>query len=448
MKQNITEAECKRLIEYRRFIYSEVLSQRRDSQFELIDALLGIGPVNSFPELSESSAFRRQWESVYSAVEDGRQQTERLFAFSAQQVPNTGICVFALDVSAWRRLEAVTMADRQYIHQATTSIKGGDVSVGYPYSWLEYVPHAHTSWTWPVHVGRVPSIQTLPGYGAEQIKALCRQRASYLNKLDIIAADGGYGNARFLRLVKDQPCGVVVRLRRDRTLRGRPDRQHTRQTKHGARFDFKDAQTWPPPDEDLHLDRTSHYGQVRIRRWRHWHDVADATTEFDVLRIDTHLEYAQPCEPLWLAWQAPSVPAPIPVSTVEIWLAYDRRGVIESSFRFRKQALMWTTPRFSLPDAGDCWTRLIFIALCQLALARPIVEDRPRPWQPPQPRLALTPARVQRGFANLVAEIGSPAHAPKLRGCPSGWPTGRPRTPKPHFDVVKKRRPRYSRLKT
>ena len=237
-----------------------------------------------------------------------------------------------------------------------------------------------------------------------------------------------------------------VRLRRDRTLRGRPDRQPTRQTKHGARFDFKDAQTWPPPDEDLHLDRTSHDGQVRIRRWRQWHDVADATTEFDVLRIDTHLEHAQPREPLWLAWQAPSVPAPI--STLEIWLAYDRRGVIEFSFRFRKQALMWTAPHFSLTDAGDCWTRLIFIALCQLALARPVVEDRPRPWQSPQPRQALTPARVQRGFANLVAEIGSPARAPKLRGCPPGWPSGRPRTPKPHFEVVKKRRPRYSRLKT
>ena len=448
MKQNLTQEQCNTLIAYQKFVYSQVFTQRRDSQFELMDAMLGLGPVSSFPELSESSAFRRKWESVYSAVEDGRQKTDVLFKHSAQTAPHNGICVFALDVSAWRRMEADTMPDRQYVHQGSQAINGGDVTVGYPYSWLEYVPQAHRSWTMPVSVGRVPSSQTQQAYGAEQVKSLCEQRAGYTDKLDIIAADGSYGNFRFLSLVKDQRCGVVARLRKDRKLRGRPDPAHKRQTKHGAIFDFKDRQTWPTPDDHIDMDNILNYGKVRIRRWNHWHDVGDASTEFDVLLIETHLERDKPCEPYWLAWQAPLVATSVQASTRDIWEAYDKRGAIEPSFRFRKQTLLWTTPQFSLPEAGDRWTILIFTALLQLALARPLIEDRPRPWHPPQPPEALTPRRVQLGFANLASEIGTPACAPKTRGIPPGWPKGRPRAPRSRFDVVKKQPQSYSRVKT
>lgn len=448
MKQNLTSDQSSALIDYRTFVYSQVLTYRRDVQFELMDALLGMGGVISYPELSESSAFRRKWESVYSAVEDGRQRTEELFKHSAKTAPHTGICVFALDVSAWRRLDAETMEDRQYVHQGTQAINGGDVTVGYPYSWLEYVPKSHQSWTTPISVGRVPSSQTQQAYGAEQIKKLCAERSRYTDKLDIIAADGSYGNSRFLTLVKDQPCGVVVRLRKDRKLRGRPDPTNKHQTKHGATFDFKDAQTWSKPDDQIEIDSHPNYGTVRIRRWNHWHDEDDSSTEFDVLLIETHLERAKPCEPFWLAWQAPAVVTSVQASTRDIWEAYDKRGAIESSFRFRKQTLIWTMPQFSIPEAGDRWTVLVFVALQQLALARPLVEDRPRPWHTPLPLQALTPRRVQIGFANLASQIGTPARPPKTRGIPPGWPKGRPRTPHPRFDVVKKQPASNSRVKT
>ena len=60
MKQNLTSEQSKALINYREFVYSQVLTHRRASQFELMDALLGMGAVSSYPELSESSAFRRK----------------------------------------------------------------------------------------------------------------------------------------------------------------------------------------------------------------------------------------------------------------------------------------------------------------------------------------------------------------------------------------------------
>ena len=284
--------------------------------------------------------------------------------------------------------------------------------------------------------------------GPSKSKHCVIQRSGYPDKLDIIAADGSYGNSRFLTLVKDQPCGVVVRLRKDRKLCGRPDPTNKHQTKHGAIFDFKDAQTWPKPDDQIEIDSHPHYGRVRIKRWNHWHDVSDSSTEFDVLMIETHLERDKPREPYWLAWQAPRVTLSVQASTRDIWEAYDHRGAIEPSFRFRKQTLLWTMPQFSLPDAGDRWTVLVFVALQQLALARPLVEDRPRPWHTPLPLQALTPRRVQLGFANLASQIGTPARPPKTRGIPPGWLKGRLRTRHPRFDVVKKQPATYARVKT
>jgi hypothetical protein len=68
-----TMEQFNKLIEFRQAIYDHGLIRAKDAQFELVDALLLSPPVRSFPELSLSPVFRRQWPSVYAAVEDGRQ---------------------------------------------------------------------------------------------------------------------------------------------------------------------------------------------------------------------------------------------------------------------------------------------------------------------------------------------------------------------------------------
>jgi hypothetical protein len=50
----------------------------------------------------------------------------------------------------------------------------------------------------------------------------CASSGSFSEALDIIAADGKYLNAGFLRSVKGLRCGVVARLRCDRVLFGLP----------------------------------------------------------------------------------------------------------------------------------------------------------------------------------------------------------------------------------
>ena len=86
-----------KLIEFRQTIYDHALTRVRDAQFELVDALLLSAPIHTFPELSCSPVFRRQWYSAYTAVEDGRQDREWLERYLAQQLPADGCLVFSLD---------------------------------------------------------------------------------------------------------------------------------------------------------------------------------------------------------------------------------------------------------------------------------------------------------------------------------------------------------------
>lgn len=121
-----------------------------------------------------------------------------------------------------------------YNHQGRSDVKGGTITIGYPYSLLEWCAEPHSSWSLPVDVRRVPSTQTAQEVGAEQIQSLAQAREDFLEALDIIAADGKYGNAGFLRRVKGLRCGILARLRCDRVLyepppppsekKGRPSR--------------------------------------------------------------------------------------------------------------------------------------------------------------------------------------------------------------------------------
>lgn len=449
MKDHNSPTSLEPLRQFRQLIYDHVLTGRRDSQFEVLDALLMHGPVSSYVELSQTPEMLRGWSSLYTAMDDGTQDSAWLFDYAARHAPHEGLCVWALDCSAWPHPDAETMEGLGYVHQATHAVNGGDVTIGYNYSWLSYVPEARRSWTLPAQVGRVPSDQDALTYGAHQVQQLCHVRQNYSNKVDIIAGDGNYGTCRFLSQVWDQPCGVVARLRRDRALRRRPDPARPRQKIHGPRFEFKCPDTWPTPDEDVTLT-DARYGQVRLRRWNALHDVCDAATEFDVLRVDTHLERSLPPDPDWLMWHAPpTVPPGYCLDAPTIWRAFDQRWPIEPSLRFCKQALMWTTPHFAIPQADDRWTIIVFLALWLLALARPVIADCPRPWHqrltPGGALRPLTPRRVQLGFAALVVAIGSPVRVPQTRGFAPGWPRGKRRTPRPCFPVVKKAPRTYAR---
>ena len=407
---------------------------------ETLDAICLTGAPTSFPMLSLSNLFQRKWPSLYKGVERGTLETKWLSRQLIEQIPHEGVQYYSLDGSAWPRPSARTMDDRQYVYHPTAAVNGGSVCVGYPYSLLDWVPEAHQSWSLSVSVERISSQMTASEMGIKQIKELSEHRTCLQNVLDIVAADAKYGNAEFLRPLQGQHCGIVVRMRKDRVLHFTPEqprkRKRGRPRIHGERFAFKDPETWVTPDEITEFEDPK-MGLVKLERWNDLHGKNDTDVSFDVVRASIHLEKDKPPKPIWLAWLAPVfIPAHLTVDSNLIWQAYRHRWPVEPGIRFRKQRLGWTTPQFQHKETCDRWSWLIALAVWLLFLSRPIVEDQPLPWQKPQTQ--LTPQRVQQSLPLIFAQFGSPTRPPKTRGKSPGWQLGRPRTPKPRFNVVKK----------
>jgi hypothetical protein len=390
--------------------------------------------------LSQAEQFSRKWPSLYAAVEDGRLNEVWLRNYLAQQVPQRGICYFALDGSPWLRPRAKTLDDRQYVFQASSDVNGGTIAIGYPYSSLDWVAAPHSSWALPIDERRVGSSQTAQEVGALQITDLAKARAELIETLDIVACDGKYGNAGFLRTGQGKRCGIVARLRCDRVLYGPPPprepKQRGRNKRHGQRFAVKQPETWGDPDEVSELE-DPYWGKVRLERWHNRHENNCADVPYYVVRDSVHREREKPPAALWLAWLPPQhISNGLTITVQTIWRAYEARWPIEPGLHFRKATLGWTTPRFQSKEAGDRWTWLTALATWMIFLARTIVADAPLPWQKAQQR--LTPQRVQQSIRPIFALIGTPARPPKRRGIPPGWPKGKRRTTKPRYPVVKK----------
>ena len=439
-KQETTQEHINKIIEFRQLIHAHGFGKQSDALSEVLDAICLTGTLSSFPILSQSKRFQRQWHSLYKALERGTLDDEWLSRHLAQQVPEQGVQYYSLDGSAWPRPRARTMDDRQYIYHPTAAVHGGSICIGYPYSLLDWVPDAHRSWSLCISVKRIPSQMTAGEMGIAQVKELSQNRAALGRVLDIVAADGKYGNAKFLRPLQKQRCGIVVRLRKDRVLYQAPQQPKKRKRGHprvhGKRFAFKEPETWDARAEVISFEHAK-LGQVKLERWNNLHGKNDADVPMDLLRASIHLEREKPPKPIWLAWQPPaSIPSNLDVNAQTIWQAYLHRWPVEPGIRFRKQRLGWTTPQFQHKETGDRWSWLVALAVWLLFLARPIVADQPLPWQKPQSK--LSPQRVQQALPLIFAQFGSPARKPKMRGKPPGWPRGKRRTPKQRFKVVKK----------
>jgi hypothetical protein len=427
-----------KLTEFRQAVYDHGLTRFADAQFDLMDALLLSPPIRSFPELSLSQAFRRQWHSAYAAIKEGAQDREWLEHFFIQQIPTQGPQMFSLDGTSWLQPAAKTMPDRQFVYSPTKMLNSRSIGIGQSYSVLAWAPERHSSWAPSLSVRRVPSEQTDVEVGVEQVKLLCRKRSEEMKQdLHLIVADAKYGNHHFLRPLKEEPCGTLVRLYRNRVLYGEPGPYsgRGRPRVHGHRFAFKEPETWGEPDAVMEQD-DERWGKVRFRRWDHLHAHQEASTTFSVILVETHLEREKSNRPFWLGYQPPPGQEPGDQCLTVLWYGYQYRWPVEPSIRFRKQYLYWTLPRFQTLERCDRWTMLVTLAQWQLFLAREVVRDERLPWQPAQEN--LTPERVLQSLGGLFRQIDTPAQPPQRRGKSPGWPKGRPRTRKKRHRVVKK----------
>jgi hypothetical protein len=116
-KISLTMTTIDQLKQFRQGVYT-ILGNAKDALFDLMDAVLVTRSVYSFVELSLSPVFRRQWSSIYEALSDSKPPREALMRLYIEQLPQTEQIVLAGDHTAWPRLEARTLKERTYEHQA------------------------------------------------------------------------------------------------------------------------------------------------------------------------------------------------------------------------------------------------------------------------------------------------------------------------------------------
>lgn len=431
--------------------FYQSLTARADALFELTDAALcAEGPITSLVELSLATEHRRGHGSLYDGLNQGRIDINRFRTVLARQaIPRSdeGRIVLAIDVSHWLRPDANTSPERLFCHTYCRGKGQAQMIPGWPYSFVAALEPGRTSWTAMLDVMRVRPDDDHTDLAATQLRTVVTGliTAGHWRTGDPeiwIIGDSGYDGPRLAFLLADLPVRILVRLRSDRVLRfPAPSRQpgtRGRSTRHGARFEFTNPQTWPTPAHTTITD-TSRYGAAHARSWDRLHTkltrvgawvgheellpIVDGT----VIRLQVErLPGTSTPKPLWLWYSATDHDAATTADQVDrLWQMFLRRFDLEHTFRFLKQTLGWTKPRIRTGEVADRWTWLMVAAYTQLRLARHVVEDQRRPWErKPATPARLSPARVRRGFRAVRPATALPASAPKFSRPGPGRPAG------------------------
>jgi len=414
-----------KLIQFRQAAYA-LLGNARDALFELTDAVIQLRQIQSFVELSCAPAFRRKWSSVYEALQDGRPDRAGLLQLYLQQIQPVERLLLAGDHTAWPRLWADSLAERSYQHQPTPIPGRRPVTIGHGYATLAVIPEAHSSWALPLLHERITHQKPVET-AARQLRQVCQ----HLTERPLSVWDSEYGCAAFLRTTAEVPADKLIRLRTNLCLEGppKPYRGRGRYPKHGIKFNFKDPSTWWRPDQIVEYNDPE-FGALVVRLWRGLRFKQALDCRMLVAQVERLQASGSRRKPriLWFAWVGEEPPE-------QWWSLYARRYPIDHWYRFAKKRLHWVLPMFATPQQCERWSDLMPFLTWELWLARSAVQDSPLPWQKVQ--IKLSPGRVCQGMQNILVAIGTPTQVCKPRGKSPGWPTGRPRTPRQRYDLVR-----------
>lgn len=420
--------------EFRHAVYG-CFQQAGDALFNTVDALLTEDRARSFPELSLSPHFVRQWPSLYEAFEDGKIDEPRLCqVFSTFRPPLEAgqDCWVGIDVSGIARPDAVTFADRsaQPVHNLLACEK--PVTFGWQFSTAVVLPQMPGSWTYALDQQRVSTETTAAQVALAQMQRL----VPLLPRNPLFVLDRGYDSTWLWCQCSGLPHkGTLIRLKGNRCFY-RPAPAPT--GKKGA--PRKDGDKLRPDDPTTHTNPDGQWeGEdaqgrlVRLHWWVHLHVKGARYLDLTVMRVERPHATNKERDPRvsWFVWIGdPQADLP------QIGVRYVLRLSQEHGYRFDKQALLWDKPRLRTPAQFERWTHLVAIAHNHLVLARDLVEAELRPWEHTQ-RIP-TPQQVRRGMGKLLPLLGTPARSPQPRGKSPGRAKGAKIGKAKRFSVVRK----------
>jgi len=438
------------LRDFREQFYASALGHRKDSLFELLEAVLCASGPESLVRLSLAAPFQRSWSSTCDALSDGSldaTRLRRLFVRSLPTLPADRRELWVIDGTTWPRPSAATSPERTYCHRVATGIPQDGVVPGWEYQWLVGVPEEQGSWVLPLDVRRRrPDSASPTALALEQVHAALVARstdgsangAGRVAPRPLVVFDSGYDPAQLAGSEETTQADFLVRLARNRVCYRAPGPRSGRRgapRKHGRVFRLSDPATHGEPDRRATMEDPE-YGQIEVVAWTGLHTRRAADAPFTVIRVQVeHLpRRKEPPAPMWLAW----IGEHLPENLLLFWRWYCRRFTVEHGFRFAKRAVGWTTIRPRSPEAADRWSWLVAALFWQLWLARPLVADARLPWERPLPPERLSPGRVRRAFPGLFARLGSPARAAKPRGKSPGRRLGEKSGRRTRYPVVRR----------
>jgi hypothetical protein len=428
------------LITLRRELYETILGHRKDSAFELVEAVLCAAGPESLVRLSLAPAFRRGWASAPDALADGTLDAaalRALFVATLPRPPASQRPLWVIDGSTWPRPSAITSPERSYGHRIAAGIPQDGVVPSWEYQWLVAVPEPTGSWVLPLDIARrSPTSPSPTALALRQVREV-QQAYPATAPRPLTVLDSGYDPAQLASATERERTDFLVRLAKHRVFYRTPGSYRGRGAprKHGAVFKLKDPATQHEPDRQTSLVDPD-YGQVSVAAWTELHVRKAPQAPVTVVRVQVERlpRRAKPPAPLWLAWIGKELPGDL----LDLWRWYVRRFPVEHGFRFGKRSLGWTTIRPRAPEAADRWSWLVAVVFWQLWLARGLIEDQRLPWEAPLPPECLSPGRVRRAFAGLLVAVGTPARAPKPRGKSPGRGVGDKPGPRTRHPVVRR----------
>lgn len=188
-------------------------------------ALASFQSAKSVTALSKSPLFHHQYSSITAAIsnlaKDERefQRVRKLFRqFWLEYFPITSVNHFQLDVVNIFRPHSECLKDLQYRYKANNRIAGNKpLGVGYPLSSVN-IADFQSSWSVPLELRRVKSVEDAIEVGAEQLRALCKLK-EFAKGLNINTCDSQYGVAKYIGQVCDIKNLVnVIRLQHGRKV--------------------------------------------------------------------------------------------------------------------------------------------------------------------------------------------------------------------------------------
>jgi hypothetical protein len=431
------------LIDFRHAVYDQALGHRKDTLFELMEAVLASAGPQPLVHFSLSPAFRRRWPRVPDALTDGTIAPDacRRAVHAHLAAPGVMRPIWAVDGTVWPRPAAQTSAKRTWAHRVNPSKPQNGLVPGWEYQWLVAVPEAAASWVLPLDVRRRG-----PDAGTRTALASAALRCATAalppgSPRPVGTLDSGYDAIALEQATRARD--PAQRIDADLLVRLVPRRRFYRppgpykgtgtHPKHGAVFRLADPATHGPPDHSASGQDPAR-GRIAVDVWENLHAQWAADTPLAVVRVQAErLPKAKRApKPLWLAWVGAGLPDDLPGHVALVCAAVHRGAWLPVS-----QAPPGLDEH---PHSGPGGGGPLELALGAGLLAAVAgagggggptaalgagVADRP-----------ADPVRVRRAFGALSAALGCPSCAPRPRGKATGRRLGEWPGPRERHDVV------------